>query len=86
MQQAGRSISIGQSSRVTFRLEGIGRVNMCNGMVDIPDLVRECRLIMQEYSSQLDGHPDTYTALTLIDRYGGRILEVEEEGISVSIS
>lgn len=73
-------------TKVIFRLEGFGKVTLINGHVDLPDLVRECRAILKGYRSQLDGHPDTYAALTLIDRYGGRILEVEDAGLNVRIS
>lgn len=73
-------------SKVIFRLEGYGRVTMYNDTVDNPDLIRECQAIMERCRHGNTSNPTTYTALALIDKYGGRILEVEGEGITVRIS
>jgi|GEM_PF-4696042 len=86
MTAAGAMENTVSDSKVIFRLEGFGRVTMYNDTVDNPDLIRECQAIMERCRHFSTSNPTTYTALALIDKYGGRILEVEGEGIKVSIS
>ena len=73
------------SNKVVFRLNGYGTVSLYDKKVDNPDLIRECLAIMEGYKD-IYSSPSTYVALALIDKYGGRILEVEDEGIKVAIS